>query len=260
MLIFLQRLGASGIDIIAVLGRASILWWQAMVGVPDWKNGPRLLVRQIYFVGVYSLIIIVVSGLFIGMVLALQGYTVLVRFGADLVLGQLVSLSLLRELGPVVAALLFAGRAGSALTAEIGLMKATEQLASLEMIGVDPLKRILRPRLWAGIIAMPILAQIFNVVAIWGAVIIGVYWLHLDAGSFWSNMQNSVELYEDVFNGFLKSVVFGVVVTWIAVFQGYDVIPTSEGISAATTRTVVYSSVAVLAMDFLLTLVMFGVG
>ncbi len=259
MLNFLQRLGAGGLNALSVLGRASLLWWHAIVGLPDWRNGPSLLIRQLYFVGVYSLVIIVVSGLFIGMVLALQGYTVLVRFGADQALGQLVSLSLIRELGPVVAALLFAGRAGSALTAEIGLMKTTEQLASMEMIGVDPLKRIVRPRLWAGMIAMPILAQIFNMVAIWGAVIVGVHWLKVDAGSFWANMQNAVEFQEDVVNGLIKSVVFGMVVTWIAVFQGYDAIPTSEGISAATTRTVVYSSLAVLAMDFLLTAIMFGV-
>lgn len=259
MLNFLQRFGASGLNTLSVLGRASMLWWNSIMSLPDWRNGPGLLVRQLYFIGVYSLIITVVSGIFIGMVLALQGYTVLVRFGADQALGQLVSLSLLRELGPVVAALLFAGRAGSALTAEIGLMKATEQLASMEMIGVDPLKRILRPRLWAGMIAMPILALIFNVVAILGAVMVGVMWLHVDAGSFWANMQQSVDFQEDVINGLIKSIVFGVVVTWIAVFQGYDVIPTSEGISAATTRTVVYSSLAILAMDFLLTAVMFGV-
>ena len=260
MLNFLQRLGANGLDILSVLGRASMLWWRAVVGAPDWRNGPGLLIRQLYFVGVYSLIIIIVSGMFIGMVLALQGYTVLVRFGADQALGQLVSLSLLRELGPVVAALLFAGRAGSALTAEIGLMKATEQLAAMAMIGVDPLKRIIRPRLWAGMISMPILAQIFNMVAIWGAVAVGVDWLHVDAGSFWANMQSSVEFREDVLNGVIKSVVFGAVVTWIAVFQGYDAQPTSEGISAATTRTVVYSSLAILGIDFLLTAVMFGVG
>lgn len=260
MLDFLQRLGASSINTLSVLGRATLLWWRAMIGMPDWRNGPTLLVRQLYFVGVYSLIIIVVSGLFIGMVLALQGYTVLVRFGADQALGQLVSLSLLRELGPVVAALLFAGRAGSALTAEIGLMKITEQLASMEMIGVDPLKRILRPRLWAGMIAMPVLTQIFNMVAIWGSVIVGIYWLHVDVGSFWANMQSSVNFTDDVLNGLIKSVVFGAVISWIAVFQGYDVIPTAEGISAATTRTVVYSSLAVLAIDFLLTAIMFGVG
>lgn len=226
---------------------------------PDWRNRKGLLLQQLYFVGVYSLLIIVISGLFIGMVLALEGYTVLVRFGAGQALGQLVSLSLLRELGPVVAALLFAGRAGSALTAEIGLMKVTEQLASMEMIGVDPLKRIIRPRLLAGIIAMPMLALIFNMVAIWGAVFVGVYWLHVDSGSFWANMQHSVEFREDVVNGIIKSIVFGAVISWIAVFQGYDLTPTPEGISAATTRTVVYSSLAVLAMDFLLTAVMFGV-
>ena len=259
MLNFLQRLGATGLETLAVFGRSGIIWWHALWGWPDWRNGPRLLIRQLYFVGVYSLVIIVVSGIFIGMVLALQGYTVLVRFGADQALGQLVSLALIRELGPVVAALLFAGRAGSALTAEIGLMKATEQLASMEMIGVDPLKRVLRPRLWAGMISMPILAQIFNMVAIWGAVAVGVDWLQVDAGSFWANMQSAVEFREDVVNGLIKSVAFGAAVTWIAVFQGYDAAPTSEGISTATTRTVVYSSLAILGMDFLLTAVMFGV-
>ncbi len=193
------------------------------------------------------------------MVLALQGYTVLVRFGAESALGQMVSLTLLRELGPVVAALLFAGRAGSALTAEIGLMKATEQLAAMEMIGVDPLRRVASPRLWAGIISMPILAQVFNMVAILGAVGVGVSWLGVAAGSFCSKMQSSVELREDVINGVIKAFAFGVVVTWIAVFEGFDAEPTPEGISTATTRTVVYSSLAVLAMDFLLTAIMFGV-
>lgn len=256
---WLARQGARTLAFLEVLGRAGRLWWQALGGMPDWRNGPGLLLRQIHFVGVYSLIIIIVSGLFIGMVLALQGYTVLVRFGADQALGQLVALSLLRELGPVVAALLFAGRAGSALTAEIGLMKATEQLAALEMVGIDPLRRIVRPRLLAGMIAMPVLAQIFNVVAICGAVMVGVDWLGVDAGSFWTNMQSSVEWRADVLNGLIKAVVFGAVVTWIAVFQGYDAVPTSEGISVATTRTVVYSSLAILGMDFLLTAVMFGV-
>jgi phospholipid/cholesterol/gamma-HCH transport system permease protein len=257
---FLQRLGLISLDKLSVLGRATLLWWRAIVGLPDWRNGPSLLIRQLYFVGVYSLLLVSISGLFIGMVMALQSYTVLVRFGAAQALGQLVSLSLLRELGPVVVALLFAGRAGSSLTAEIGLMKITEQLSSMEMMGVDPYKRIIRPRLWAGMIAMPILAQIFNMVAIGGAVLVGVYWLQVDAGSFWANMQNSVGFQEDVLNGLIKSAVFGAVVTWIAVFQGYDLIPTSEGISAATTRTVVYSSFAVLALDFLLTAIMFGVG
>lgn len=259
MLDWLARLGARAIDFLEVLGRAGRVLGLSLWAPPDWREGPALLGRQIYFVGVYSLVIIVVSGVFIGMVLGLQGYTVLVRFGADQALGQLVALSLIRELGPVVAALLFAGRAGSALTAEIGLMKATEQLAAMEMIGVDPLRRVIRPRLLAGVIAMPALAQLFNVVAILGAVMVGVEWLGVDAGSFWTNMQNSVELKDDLVNGLIKSVVFGVLVTWIAVFQGYDAMPTSEGISAATTRTVVYSSLAILGMDFLLTAIMFGV-
>lgn len=259
MLDYLQRLGRNGFDIAASFGRAGIVLWQSLWGLPDWHTGPGLLVRQLYFVGVFSLIIIIVSGVLIGMVLSLQGYTVLVRFGAEAALGQFVSLTLLRELGPVVAALLFVGRAGSAVTAEIGLMKATDQLAAMEMIGVDPLRRVIRPRFWAGVISMPILAQVFNMVAIWGAVAVGVSWLGVDAGSFWSNMQNVVEFREDVLNGAIKAFAFGVVVSWIAVFQGYDAVPTSEGISAATTRTVVYSSLAVLAMDFLLTAVMFGV-
>lgn len=259
MFAVLQRVGRSGLDVTASFGRAGMLLWQALWGPPDWRNDPRLLVRQLYFVGVFSLVIVAVSGVLIGMVLALQGYTVLVRFGAESALGQFVSLTLLRELGPVVAALLFAGRAGSALTAEIGLMKATEQLAAMDMIGADPLRRIARPRLLAGIIAMPVLAQIFNMVAILGAVGVGVNWLGVDAGSFWGNMQNIVDFREDVLNGIIKATAFGVVITWIAVFQGFDTEPTPEGISTATTRTVVYSSLAVLAMDFLLTAIMFGV-
>jgi phospholipid/cholesterol/gamma-HCH transport system permease protein len=259
MLKHIQALGAWGLGVTAGLGRATQIWCRALFALPDFRYGPRLLIQQIYYVGVFSMIIIVVSGVLIGMVLALQGYTVLVRFGAEAALGQFVSLTLLRELGPVVAALLFAGRAGSALTAEIGLMKTTEQLVAMEMIGVDPLRRVLRPRLLAGILSMPLLAQVFNAVAIWGAVMVGVHWLGVDAGSFWSNMQNSVDFSADVMNGFIKSVVFGLVVTWIAVFQGYDAEPTSAGISAATTRTVVHSSLAVLALDFFLTAVMFGI-
>lgn len=209
-------------------------------------------------VGVLSLAIIIVSGLFIGMVLGFQGYTILVKFGAEQALGQLVALSLVRELGPVVAALLFAGRAGSALTAEIGLMKATEQLASMEMLGIDPLRRIIAPRFWAGQISLPILAAIFSSVAVGGGYMVGVEWLGVDAGAFWANMQTSVEFYEDVINGLIKSVVFGTVVTWIAVYQGYTCIPTSEGIGKATTRTVVLSSLVILGLDFLLTAMMFG--
>jgi len=218
----------------------------------------KLLVHQLYKVGVLSLVIIVVSGLFIGMVLALQGYSILVDYGSEQAVGQMVALTLVRELGPVVAALLFAGRAGSALTAEIGLMKATEQLSSMEMMGVDPLKRVIAPRLWAGLISMPLLAVIFSAVGIFGGLLVGVEWLGVYEGSFWANMQSSVEFKEDIVNGIIKSVVFGVVCSWIAVFQGYDSEPTSEGISIATTKTVVYSSLSVLGLDFLLTAVMFG--
>ncbi|HNL35841.1 MAG TPA: lipid asymmetry maintenance ABC transporter permease subunit MlaE, partial [Agitococcus sp.] len=205
-----------------------------------------------------SLPIILVSGLFIGLVLGLQGYNILVTYGSEQALGTMVALTLVRELGPVVTALLFAGRAGSALTAEIGLMKATEQLASMEMIGVDPLRRIIAPRFWAGFISMPLLAIIFSAVGVIGGMLVGVDWLGIYAGSFWSNMQNSVEFYDDVLNGIIKSLVFGITVTWIALFQGYDCVPTSEGISVATTRTVVYGSLAVLGLDFILTAVMFG--
>jgi phospholipid/cholesterol/gamma-HCH transport system permease protein len=221
------------------------------------KNFP-LLVKQLYSIGVQSLAIIIVSGLFIGMVLSLQGYVILVDYGAETSLGQMVALSLLRELGPVVTALLFAGRAGSALTAEIGLMKATEQISSLEMMAVDPLKRVIAPRLWAGLISMPLLAMIFMAVGIWGGQLVGVDWKGIDHGSFWSTMQASVELGEDIGNSLIKCVVFAITVTWISLFNGYDAVPTSEGISRATTRTVVHSSLAVLGLDFVLTALMFG--
>ena len=230
----------------------------SLLGRSGLRNGGQLLIRQLYSVGVLSLPIIIVAGLFIGMVLALQGYNILTSYGSEQAVGQMVSLTLLRELGPVVTGLLFAGRAGSALTAEIGNMKSTEQLSSLEMIGVDPLKYILAPRLWAGFISMPLLAAIFSVVGIWGGAMVAVDWLGVYEGSFWSNMQNSVQFTEDVLNGVIKSVVFAFVVTWIAVFQGYDCEPTSEGISRATTKTVVYASLAVLGLDFILTALMFG--
>jgi len=251
-------LGRSGLEMLEALGRSGLFLFHSLWALPDLRTNAPLLVRQIYSVGVLSMVIILVSGLFIGMVLALQGYNILNRYGSEQALGQMVALTLLRELGPVVTALLFAGRAGSALTAEIGLMKATEQLASLEMIGVDPLRRIVSPRFWAGFICMPTLAIIFSSVGVMGAYVVGVLWLGVDGGSFWSNMQSSVEWGDDVMNGFIKSVVFGIVVTWVAVFQGYDTVPTSEGISRATTRTVVYASLAVLGLDFILTAVMFG--
>ena len=252
------RLGRSGLDFLASLGRAGLFLWSSLVGVPNLRVGTPLLIRQIYRVGVLSLAIVVVSGLFIGMVLALQGYTILSDFGSESAIGQMIALTLLRELGPVVTALLFAGRAGSALTAEIGLMKATEQLSSMEVMGVDPLRRVMAPRLWAGFISMPLLALIFSVVGIWGGMLVGVEWLGVYEGSYWGNMQSSVAFTDDVVNGLIKSVVFGVACTWIAVYQGYDCVPTSAGISAATTRTVVFSSLTVLGLDFVLTAVMFG--
>lgn len=254
-----QILGRMGLFFIGDAGRASLFLFQSLVGRSEWLSGLQRLILQLYSVGVLSFIIILVSGLFIGMVLGLQGYTILVRFGAEQALGQLIALSLVRELGPVITSLLFAGRAGSALTAEIGLMKATEQLSSMEMMGVDPLRRIVAPRFWAGQISMPILMLIFTAVAILGGYVVGVVWLGVDAGAFWSNMQSSVNFRDDVMNGVIKSIVFGTVVTWIAVFQGIDCVPTSEGIGRATTRTVVYSSLATLGLDFFLTAVMFGV-
>jgi len=220
-----------------------------------------LTIREIYFAGVLSLIIILVSGLFVGMVLGLQGYDTLVRYGSSEALGVLVSLSLVRELGPVVAGLLFASRAGSAITAEIGLMKATEQLSAMEMMAVDPIARVVAPRFWAGVISMPLLAALFSAMGVFGGYLVGVKLIGVDEGSFWSQMQAAVDFREDVLNGIIKSVVFGIAVTWIAVFEGYDAPPTAEGVSGATTRTVVASSLAILAADFMLTVFMFrGVG
>jgi phospholipid/cholesterol/gamma-HCH transport system permease protein len=203
-------------------------------------------------------LIILVSGLFVGMVLGLQGYVTLSRFGAESSLGVVVALSLVRELGPVVTALLFAGRAGSALTAEIGLMKATEQLSGMEMMAVDPIKRVVAPRFLAGFIAMPLLAAIFSTVGVYGGMFVGVGLLGVDSGSYWSQMQATVDLHSDILNGVIKSLVFGFVATWIAVYEGYDATPTSEGVSRATTRTVVNTALAVLGLDFILTALMFG--
>ncbi|MAG76297.1 MAG: ABC transporter permease [Colwelliaceae bacterium] len=255
---FIASIGRKTIDIVSGLGRAVLMLMSAIVQVPNPKKGFPLLVNQLYAVGVLSLIIIVVSGTFIGMVLALQGYTILVGYGAEASLGPMVALSLLRELGPVVAALLFAGRAGSALTAEIGLMKATEQLSSMEMMAVDPLRRVIAPRFWAGFISLPLLAAIFSMVGILGAHLVGVDWLGVDSGTFWSVMQAQVDFQKDIMNGVIKSLVFAFVVTWIAVYKGYACEPTSEGISRATTATVVQSSLLVLGLDFVLTALMFA--
>lgn len=251
-------LGRGGVNVLCRFGRAGLLLFAVLTRYDKLRKLFPLLMEQLFAVGVRSIVIISVSGLFIGMVLALQGYNTLSEFGAEQSLGPLVALSLLRELGPVVTALLFAGRAGSSLTAEIGLMKATDQLASLEMMAVDPLQRVIAPRFWAGLISMPLLASLFNIIGIYGAKFVGVDWLGADVGGFWSAMQASVDLYEDLGQGLIKSIVFAIVVTWIAVFNGYDCIPTSEGLGKATTQTVVYSALAVLGLDFVLTAIMFG--
>lgn len=230
----------------------TVLWLSGQV-----FRRPQLLIRELFYAGVMSLLIISVSGLFVGMVLALQGYNTLIRFGSTDALGIMVSLSLLRELGPVLAALLFASRAGSAMTAEIGLMKATEQLDAMAVMAVNPLARVVAPRLWAGILSLPLLTALFNVMGIMGGYLVGVRLLGIDEGTFWGQMQNAVDLYTDVANGLLKSLCFGVAVSLIAVFEGYDSQPTAAGVSSATTRTVVTSALVILALDFVLTAFMF---
>lgn len=258
MIGLIQKMGHTGVSAIQSIGRAGMLFVNSVTWGGPGSAGFSDLIKQIYSVGVRSLSIIIVAGFFVGMVIALQGYYILVKFGGLSALGSMVSLSLLRELGPVMSALLFAGRAGSALTAEIGLMKATEQLSAMEMMGVDPLKRVITPRLWAGFISLPILALLFSTVGIWGGAYVAVDLIGLYDGSFWGNMQNAVHFYDDVIKGLIKSAVFGLVITWIAVYRGYDCIPTSEGISKATTQTVVISSLAVLGLNFILTAVMLG--
>ena len=256
----LTRLGAAATAGVWRLGYATRFF-----GYLLWHSGTafrrfRLTVREIYFAGVQSLIIILVSGLFVGMVLGLQGYETLQRYGSSEALGVLVALSLVRELGPVVAGLLFASRAGSAITAEIGLMKATEQLSAMEMMAVDPVARVVAPRFWGGVLSMPLLAALFSAMGIFGGYLVGVVLIGVDEGAFWSQMQAAVDVRNDILNGVIKSVVFGVAVTLIAVFEGYDALPTAEGVSGATTRTVVTSSLAILALDFVLTALMFTGG
>ncbi len=258
MLEFMERVGGRGLRSLTLFGQSGCFLLRVLCRKPDLRRLSPDLKRQLYFVGVLSCLIIVVSALFIGMVVGLQGYHTLERFGATSQLGQLLALSIARELGPVMSALLFAGRAGSALTAEIGLMKATEQLASMDMMGIDPLGRIIYPRFLAGFLVLPILALIFSAVAIYGGYAVGVRWLGVDAGSFWSNMQAAVDFRLDVLSGIIKSIVFAFVVIWIALFQGFTCMSTAEGISQATTKTVVYSSLAILGFDFLLTAVMIG--
>jgi len=253
-----QYLGAATLHSFRRLGRATLFLLEVILSSGGLFVRPFLLVKQLYSVGVQTLVIIVVAGLFVGMVMALQSYYALVDFGAEDSVGVMVALSLMRELGPVVTALLFAGRAGSALTAEIGLMKATEQLSGMEMMAVNPMQRVVAPRFLAGVISMPLLATIFSAVGVLGAYMVAVELLGLDSGAFWSQPQNTVDLYHDLYNGIIKSLVFGVVATWIAVFEGYDCIPTSEGLGQATTRTVVHSSLAILFLDFVLTALMFA--
>lgn len=256
----LRRLGRTVTDKLWRLGFASRFFAYMLLHSGTSFRRFSITVREIYFTGVLSLIIILVSGLFVGMVLGLQGYDTLQRYGSSDALGVLVALSLVRELGPVVAGLLFASRAGSAITAEIGLMKATEQISAMEMMAVDPIARIVAPRFWAGVVSMPLLAALFSAAGIFGGYLVGVQLIGVDEGAFWSQMQAAVDVRQDILNGVIKSLVFGVAVTWIAVFEGYDAPPTAEGVSRATTRTVVTSSLAILALDFVLTALMFTGG
>jgi phospholipid/cholesterol/gamma-HCH transport system permease protein len=256
----LRRVGGGTVATIGWLGYAARFSLAVVLETPAAFARLTLTLREIYFAGVLSLVIILVSGLFVGMVLALQGYDVLQRYGAAESLGVLVALSLVRELGPVVAGLLFASRAGSAITAEIGLMKATEQLSAMEMMAVDPLARVVAPRFWGGVISMPLLAALFSTLGVFGAYLVGVKLIGIDPGAFWGNMQAGVDFRFDIVNGVIKSIVFGIAVSMIAVFEGYDAKPTAEGVSTATTRTVVESSLAILALDFVLTVFMFRGG
>lgn len=247
-------------DALAQIGRSLFFLLRILASLPGLLRKPRLVVEQLYSVGVLSLVIVVVSAIFVGMVLALSGYRLLVDFGAENALGTSVALTIVRELGPVVTALLFAGRAGSAVAAEIGLMKATDQLSGMEMMAVDPVKRIVAPRFLAGLVSLPLLTSIFCVMAIGvsGGHLVGVELLGVDAFNYWSGIQNNVEFGKDIVNVFVKSSVFGALIIWIAVYQGYHTMPTSEGVSRATTNTVVLSSLAVLGTNLLLTAVLFG--
>ncbi|MDD2700854.1 MAG: lipid asymmetry maintenance ABC transporter permease subunit MlaE [Sideroxydans sp.] len=252
-----RRVGHRVVDSIWRLGVASRFLAMTLLQSGTSFHRFQLIVKEMFSSGVMSLIIIGVAGLFVGMVLGLQGFETLKRYGSESALGSLVALSLVRELGPVLAALLFASRAGSAMTAEIGLMKATEQIAAMEMMAVSPIARVVAPRFWAGVISMPLLAALFSAMGVFGGYVVGVVMIGVDEGSFWSQMQASVDFREDIINGVIKSFVFGVAVTVIALFEGFDAPPTAEGVSGATTRTVVESSLAILMLDFILTAFMF---
>lgn len=255
---FLLSVGGGARDYVESIGLSARTFFTMLGLSPGLLRRPRLLVEQLHVIGNYSLLIIILSGLFVGMVLGLQGYYTLSQFGAEEKLGQLVALSLLRELGPVVTALLFAGRAGTSLTAEIGLMKAGEQLTAMEMMAVNPIQRVLAPRFWAGLIAMPVLAAVFSAIGVVGGYLVGVQLIGVDEGAFWSQMQANIDVRRDIMNGVIKSVVFGMAVTFTALFQGYEAQPTPEGVSRATTRTVVIASLMVLALDFVMTALMFN--
>ena len=254
----LAFIGGFVLDTIARIGFVTRSFGGLLGKSPGALRRPTLISEQIHFIGNYSLLIITVSGLFVGMVLGLQGYYTLSQFGAEEKLGQLVALSLLRELGPVVTALLFAGRAGTSLTAEIGLMKAGEQLTAMEMMAVNPIQRVLAPRFWAGLIAMPVLAAVFSAIGVVGGYLVGVQLIGVDEGAFWSQMQANIDVRRDILNGVIKSFVFGMAVTFTALFQGYEAQPTPEGVSRATTRTVVIASLMVLGLDFVMTALMFN--
>lgn len=258
VLAMLAAVGARTRRVLADLGYGLRLFLRLAMLLPSALRRLQLVLQQVYFLGNYSLSIIAVSGLFVGFVLGLQGYYTLARYGAANSLGLVVALSLVRELGPVVTALLFAGRAGTSLTAEIGLMKAGEQLTAMEMMAVDPIARVLAPRMAAGIIAMPLLAAVFSAVGVIGGYVVGVLLIGVDSGAFWSQMQGGVDVFADVGNGVIKSLVFGVAVTFIALYQGWRAQPTPEGVSRATTRTVVVASLTVLGLDFMLTALMFS--
>lgn len=254
---FIQTIGQKTIQLIQALGANTLFLLNILTSSFQVLSRPRLVIRQMYFAGVLSILIIAVSGFFVGMVIGLQGYTQLARFKSADVLGFMVAASLLRELGPVLAAILFASSAGGAITSEIGLMRTTEQLDAMNVMAVNPVARVVAPRFWAGILSMPLLATIFNVAGIYGAYVVGVQWLGLDSGVFWSQMQNNISISYDVINGLIKSCCFGVMVTLISVYQGFHCTPTAEGILRASTRTVVSSALVVLALDFILTAFMF---
>lgn len=254
----LSKLGATLRDFIESIGYGTRTFFNVLSVSPGLLKRPRLIVEQLHFIGNYSMLIITLSGLFVGMVLGLQGYYTLNKYGAEQSLGLLVALGLSRELGPVITALLFAGRAGTSLTAEIGLMKAGEQLSAMEMMAVNPIQRVLAPRFWAGVISVPLLASVFSAVGVFGGYLVGVQLIGVDNGAFWSQMQDGVDIWKDIYNGFAKSVVFGIAITFIALYQGYEAQPTPEDVARATTRTVVISSLMIWWLDFMMTALMFS--